>query len=393
MPKPHRTLVTTLALAFPFTLAVCGRLDAQSGDARPCPREAPRSFAPGSVTLVRDEKPPCRFVFRATGVRLEADPDGTRPDPGNLVVRDSRGRFYSANAPGWHPAISVWSPHGEYVTFFGREGEGPGELSGRGGLNIFVDGGDRLHVRDGAFNWSVFSADNEFLWRVPAQVMRGLRPQTIILDNGMALTGVDGYTSDRTRYFHVVDSGGALDRTFGPVERELSLSESSLVRTLAYGGGETFWAGPAGGDPRGYLLEEWGIDGTLRRALLREAAWFDAGDEERRVAVQHLHIDDGGLLYVVVIRATDGLAEAVERARREGRRLSREERSALAEAVIEMIDTRTGELLASEVYPVSSARTSIPTQLFRGVKRGAVYKEGPGGLPFVDIVSVELEAR
>ena len=393
MPKPHPALFGTLALAFLFTLGVCGRIDAQSGDARPCPRKTPRSFAPGSVTLVKDEKPPCRIVFRAAGVRLDADPDGTRPDPGNLVVRDSRGRFYSANSPGWHPAISVWNPNGEYVTSFGRGGEGPGELSGRGRLNVFVDGGDRLHVRDGAFNWSVFSPDHEFLWRVPAHVMRGLLPQTVILDNGMALTAVDGYMSDRTRHFHLVDSAGALDRAFGPVERELSLSESSLLRTLAYGGGETFWAGPAQGDSRGYLLEEWGIDGTLRRALLREAAWFDPRDEEGRVAVEHLHIDDGGLLYVIVVRATDGFAEAVERARREGRRLSREERSAITEAVIEMIDTRTGELLASEAHPVSSARTSIPTQLFRGLKQGAVYKEEPGGLPFVDIVSVELEAR
>ena len=42
---------------------------------------------------------------------------------------------------------------------------------------------------------------------------------------------------------------------------------------------------------------------------------------------------------------------------------------------------------------MSRARELIPPELFRGVNQGALYKEGPDGLPFVDIVSVELEAR
>ena len=309
-----------------------------------------------------------------------------------MVVRDSKGRFYSANASGWGGVISVWSARGEYVTSVGRAGEGPGELSDLGGLNIFIDGQDRLHVRDGSLAWSVFSPQHEFLRRVPSRAMGGFQRTTVILDNGMALTSNDGY-ADRTWYFHVVDSAGTLNRTFEPVGDALSRSRISLWRTLAYAGGDTFWAGPALGDPRGYLLEEWGIDGQLRRAFRRDASWFDPRDEEMRVAVEHLHIDDSGLLYVIVIRATAEFAEAMNRARRQGQRLTREERSALTEAVVEMIDTRTGKVLASEVYPVSEAREVIPTQLFRGLKQGAVYREGTDGLPFVDIVSVELQAR
>ncbi len=309
-----------------------------------------------------------------------------------MVVRDSQGRFYTANG-GWGPVISVWNPQGEYVTSFGREGEGPGELSDRGILNIFIDGEDRLHVRDGSQAWSVFSPEHEFLRRAPSHVMGGFRRTTVILGNGEALTSNDGYMTDRSRYFRLVDSAGALQETFGPVEEKMSRSRVSLERTLAYGGGDTFWAGPAVGDPRGYLLEEWGVDGVLRRAFRREASWFDPGDEERRVGVEHLHIDDSGLLYIMVGRVTDDYAEAAKKARREGRRLSREERSALTEAVIEMIDTRTGELLASEVYPVSKAKQLVPSHLFRGVKQGAVYREGLDGLPLVDIVSVELEGR
>ncbi len=393
MPKLGAALIT--AFAIPVTISLVapgGGVDRYSGDPPPCPRQTPRSFIPGSVTVVKDGTPPCRLAFPTTAVRLRADPDGARPDPGPMVVRDSRGRFYTANG-GWGPVISVWNPHGEYVTSFGREGEGPGELSDRGMLDIFIDGEDRLHVRDGSQAWSVFSPQHEFLRRAPSHLMRGAQRTTVILGNGVALTSNDGYMTDRSRYFRLVDAAGALQETFGPVEEKMSRSRVSLERTLAYGGGDTFWAGPAVGDPRGYLLEEWGVDGVLRRAFRRETSWFDPGDEERRVGVEHLHIDDSGLLYIMVGRVTDDYAEAAKKARREGRRLSREERSALTEAVIEMIDTRTGELLASEAYPVSKARQLVPSHLFRAVKQGAVYREGPDGFPFVDIVSVELKGR
>ena len=310
-----------------------------------------------------------------------------------MVLRDSRGRYYSTNAGGWRGVVGVWGPRGEYHTSVGGVGEGPGELSDIGILSIFLDGEDRLHVRDGGFNWSVFSPSHEFLRRVPSQVMEGFQKTTVILDSGMALTSTDGY-HERNRYFRLVDSAGVLHRTFGSVDPQMSRSDNRLSRSLAYGGGDTFWAGPAAGDPRGYLVEEWGIDGTLRRSLLRDASWFDPLDDELRVEVGHIHIDESGLLYIVVARGTEELAEAMENARRLGQRISREERSALTELVVEMIDSRTGELLASEVHRLSKARTFIPNRLFRGRKQGAVYLEGGDGLlPFVDIVSVELEAR
>ena len=389
VPMREATLFAAFAFTFTYSFALYGGAVGHSAHA-PCPRNSPQSFDPGRVTVIEEGELPSHLVFRPTGIRLRAVPDGSRPDPGTMVVRDSQGRLYTANAPGWEAVISVWDPHGEYVTSFGRPGEGPGELSGR--LNIFLDGQDRLHVRDNSLSWSVFSSGHEFLWRVSANAMQGLVRTTAILDNGMALTSNDGY-ADRTRYFHLVDSTGALYRTFAPVGDEVSGAGVSLWRTLAYGGGDTFWAGPVLGDPRGYLLEEWGLDGTLRRAFRREASWFDPRDEENRVAVEYLHIDESGLLYVVVIRATEGFAEAMKKARRLGQRLTREERSALTEAVVEIIDTRSGELLASEVYPVSEARELVPTQLFRGIKQGAVYREGRDGIPSVTIVSVDLEAR
>ena len=53
------------------------------------------------------------------------------------------------------------------------------------------------------------------------------------------------------------------------------------------------------------------------------------------------------------------------------------------------IDTRSGELLASDPYPASRAREILPT-LFRGLLVGYRYRIGEGGLPFVEIVELQL---
>ena len=70
-----------------------------AGAADPCPREPARIFPPGAETEIEDGQVPCRAGFRRTGVRLTADRDGSRPDPGPRVVRDSRGRTGD-----WHAA-------------------------------------------------------------------------------------------------------------------------------------------------------------------------------------------------------------------------------------------------------------------------------------------------
>ena len=71
--------------------------------------------------------------------------------------------------------------------------------------------------------------------------------------------------------------------------------------------------------------------------------------------------------------------------------MARDRRDALTEAVVEVIDTRSGELLVSEVYSVPRFRELMPHGLFRGSLRGFRYEVGDDGLPFVEIVRVELE--
>ena len=161
-PAMVALLVAGSVAISPFGLA------AQESEATPCPRGPMILYGKGIIQDVTNE-PPCRLVFRPTGVRLAGVADGSRPDPGPLVVKDGRGRYYSANADGWESTVSVWNADGSYMSSFGRPGEGPGEFKGWW-LSLFVDDGDTLHVLDSQ-DWMVFSPEHEFVRQVPSRLM------------------------------------------------------------------------------------------------------------------------------------------------------------------------------------------------------------------------------
>ena len=354
-----------------------------------CPRQPARSFLPGSETRIGEGSPPCRIEFRETGVRLKGVADGSHPDPGRTVVLDSNGRYITANAPGWVGVISLWDSTGGYLSSFGTVGQGPGEFTVRGMMNLFVDRRDNLHVMDGGFIWSVFSPEHEFLRSTSAYSITGFEVSTVMLDDGSVLTSESA--RDRSLYFRVVDTTGAVQRTFAPVEDE---ALEWGLRPIAYAGGDTFWAAPPieGGDA--YVLEEWGVDGELRRTLRREAPWYRwAGYSEISPAVSRLHVTSDGLLYVLVRRPTEAYRTEFERARRRGEFVAREAGDGLTDVLFEVIDARSGELLASDLHPATQARQFVPRALFRGSLTGYRYKESDDGLPFVEIVTLELVPR
>lgn len=370
-----------------------------SDRSEPCERKPARAFPVGAVTELEVRDPACTFVFRPTGVRFEAVLDGSRPDPGRRWVMDGRGRFYSANADGFQSIISVWDSQGNYLTSFGGEGDGPGEFSSLGALSLHVDSEDQLHVRDGGNTWSVLSAGHELLRR------RSISPGTFLQDNRNAVLDGDGLltsnhtSTDRNSYFHVLDADGALTRSFGPVSEEHARDRTwPIDRTIAYAGGDSFWAGPIPkrGEAGYYEVEEWGTDGTLKRILRRSASWF-VPDNTRipTNGVLQFHVDaEAGLLYVVFSRLTSEGERLMTKAVAENRRFPREFRYTETEAVVEMIDTRSGELLATEVYRISEAMQFIPEAMFRGVMQGHLRSETEGaGLPVVEVVAVELESR
>ena len=161
-------------------------------------------------------------------------------------------------------------------------------------------------------------------------------------------------------------------------------------------GDSTFWAGPTSGDPRGYVLEEWGIDGKLRRSFRRPVSWYRSGGAWEMAPKAFVHMGDRGLLYVKIFVGSEELVQAMKDHHEIGDAGVTKVLFERTNTVVEVIDTRSGELLASETYRTGEAiRAGLPLgRLFRGRMLG--YRPGDGekhGVPFVEIVQVALEGR
>lgn len=387
-------------------------LAAQESEAASCPREPPRAVTEKGVVREVTGDPPCRLVFRRTGVRLTAVPDGSRPDPGPTVVKDGRGRYYSANADGWPATISVWSADGTYLSSFGSRGEGPGEFRGWH-LSLFVGPADSLHVHDAA-DWTVFSPAQEFVRRAPSRSMGSGGPlrlqETIALLYDGRVVASNAHQSTGDTYFRMVNPDGTLEYTFGTAEDGTGASgDYGHDRAIAYNRGRAgFWAAPSIEGASGYVLEHWSIEPRnpdIVQSLRRRQPWFRwTGNPITSSRIGELHITADGLLYVVVLRPSEEYAEAMKRyeaVMQEGGGWTpeiQEEIDALDQTlvdfVVEVIDTESATLLASAAYSagdVMSGNPVLPQGLFRDGLTGYVYGVGEDGLPYVDIVEGVLE--
>lgn len=419
----HSTMINTVLLAAAMAVAASPvGLAAQDGETAPCPRASGILVERGAIQDVTNE-PPCRLVFRRTGVRLTASPDGSRPDPGRLVVKDGRGRYYSTNADGWESTISVWSTDGAYLTSFGGAGEGPGEFRDES-LALFVDAGDSLHVLDSR-DWSVFTPEHEFARQVPARQMGSANlldeQETFFLYYDGRILASSPHPSTDSSYFRIVNRDGSLDRTFGTSDEGTGAGgHYGHDRAMAYSAGyKYFWAAPSLEGADEYVLEEWDVTGAeglpaearrpgIVRSLRRHQPWFKwTGNRNGSPAVRSLHITLDELLVVQVWRPTEEYAEAMERydeIMREGGtgwtpELDREMGALVAElthAVVEVIDVRSAQLLASHAYPVGEVMRGdalLPMRFFRNEMTGYVYGIGGDGLPYVEIVEGVLEKK
>lgn len=409
-PLARRTLVALVSI-----LGACATEAAprQGQPGSPCVRPAPRS--PDSLTVIPDVAPPCILVFEETGVQLLPDSAGERPDPGRRVVRDSRGIHYSANATGFRATIAVWAADGAYLQTIGGPGEGPGELSTRGALSLYMDSRDRLHVRDGGISWSVFAPSFAFERKVPL-ARGGTTGQTVVLDDGTILMS-DAASTGGGKVFRVMaidtmdlpaSSGPRVlaavtaIREFGEVDAAKVAAGARAERPIAYAGGTTFWAGPGAWDGTGYTLQEWSTDGRLLRTIRRDVPWFPVGAKPpERVregqppsntppapAFGQMHLDADGLLITFIgvpnerWRPVQGSFAEEEAAEED-----------MFDAVLEVIDTRASVLLASERMLVADALRRIAHWFFSSQASGYRVDETPLGLPVVKILDYRLVAR
>jgi hypothetical protein len=137
-----------------------------------------------------------------------------------------------------------------------------------------------------------------------------------------------------------VSLNGEFVRGIAPIGHRPVARRARALRPIAYGGGSSFWAAPASGDGRGYVIEEWTVTGELRRVIRREVPWLTM--ENSRPAprpsdrpapfVESIHADTAGFVTTFIVgnappaawdekRALSGAAsEPVDGARRACRR-------------------------------------------------------------------------
>jgi hypothetical protein len=375
-----------------------------SGAPTICSSAPESTFAIGSTVLIEDIAPPCRLVFQETGTVLRADPNGARPDPGNQVVQDGRGRFYTTGASGFPSQVSLWESDGSYITTLGRPGDGPGEFTPRFGLALLTDHLDQLHVLENS-RWHVFGSDQAFVHTVQAGMGGGMPDLVALLDDGSIVSSVRifGMGNQESHYFRLFDSSGSLVRSIAPIDS--SNPPPSGARPVAYAGGETFWTGPIGSS--GYTLEEWSVDGELQRTIQREVPWFPRSAPEQRGMTEAewmaasadapppqmsgMHIDEDGLLLTILVSPTDAWRPLTPLEMTES---SSEELQAIMGPMyvgrIEIFDSRSGGLLASESFPADAFPLDgrIPR-----TNLGYKSETGTDLLPSVKIIEYRLVPR
>ena len=260
----------------------------------------------GAIVLDYEGPMPCTAEVVHTGIVLQGDLAGSVPDPIGSLVRDSRGFFYSGTAAG--SEVAMWDPSGRFLRAIGRKGEGPGELLG--GVWLYIDSFDTIHVRDNGGGWTVFDTAGVFARRMTSRHL-GTSLHTTFLDDGRTVTTRSSAGNGQRGVFHITDRKGEWVGTFGelPAEDEVEIDSGLYDRVIAYSGGDRFWTAEGMDEGPGYVLQEWSLNGERLRQIFRPIEWFKG---TRRSVVQFLpgtrppgairiHADSSGLLFVQLI--------------------------------------------------------------------------------------------
>lgn len=361
-----------------------------------CVRPPAKAWAVGEVWEVPDKAPPCIARFVPTGVELV--PDGRRVERiMALIARDVRGRYFTSDGRG---QLAVWDSSGRWRSSFGRRGGGPGEFP-TGALRAVPLPDGSVYVFDNAFRWTRFDSTLTVARSVQGTFGLSVR-ESLVYPGGRLLdaTGgdTDGYAFHLTEPFRSTGAGRpAVVRRFGLREqRERALHRSEKARLVTTADTGSFWAGPPKAAGRGYELQLWRLDGTLLRTLRREVPWYPAGGD-RAAAVPTATTPPPYEIESIVALPDDLLAVALLLPRAKGWdsriRPDSLERDQLWDIRLEVLDTRSGTVLAS-IGPLvySQAVLQLPNSFFDGTRLGFRFIEREDGEMVTRIVELQLRA-
>lgn len=314
---------------------------------------------------------------------------GGPSDPSSLartptVARDSRGRFIVG--PTLDGAqLHVYDASGKFLTSVGRRGRGPGEFQ-RISL-VTVSAGDTLHVFDAVnLRHTVLSSDFRTVRTSP---LPGRVYAAFPLGRGTTLVQAPARSSDRFGLpLHLINPDGRVVRSYGSLQKTYEPGDvDAEFRPVAQASTAMTWVGHVGR----YELGLWDTNGRLVRTLVRGASWFrprekgSRNDPNARPGhwIADLHEDAGRMLWVVVGTADRSWQPPRDRTDGERPLPTVREAGSLFDTILEVIDPKTGQLLAS-------ARDPGPPFAFFADNLASRAREDADGNVFVDVVRVEL---
>ena len=321
--------------------AECVLLGAVAG---PLGAQVPVRMVPDAVTCA-----PCSLDVSAV-VEL-----GDRDGPGIVgeqafISRSASGDYY-VSSPARTGRLLRFSPDGVFQDGFGRTGEGPGEYVWPVLMRRSADTLSILDIRTLPVRLTIIRGGEVATWRLPFDV-----DTWAVLPDGRHIYNGLSFTPDLIGYpLHVYDvANRRVTRSFGDegvrVDRS-HRSRTALRRCIAVAADGNIWA--ARGNR--YRIDKWSPDGDHIARIERAAPWFPPWEgwpgvdyEVRPFPVIVGVRDWGDDLLMVVVRVADDDWRPVRPARtvKEHKVTSAAQEEDLYDTVIELLDTRSGSVLA-----------------------------------------------
>ncbi|WP_420462834.1 6-bladed beta-propeller [Candidatus Palauibacter sp.] len=302
------------------------------------------------------------------------------------VAIESSGRILVLGHEVTPHELMVFDPEGAFVRVIGRDGEGPGEFSFvmTGALTT----GDSLHLfDDDLLRETVLTPtfDVARTLRLPVRVR-----ETVFLDDGRIVVQSSMATPDLVGHpLHLLDRERNIVKSFGSADQVIRPDMSIYrLRRIEKADESSVWSAFV----NQYVIENWSIDGVRLAALKRDVPWFEPWhynkglslSEPPDVTLEAIRQDDEGRLWILIrVPGEDwknGLAEVDTP---EGRFVGTRDWDLAYDTVVEIIDPRLGVLVHSE-------RVEPSLVGFASMGQAIGYREGPDGVPYIDLWQLEL---
>ena len=312
----------------------------------------------GLVTTLEPSQCDCRIEL----TRLISLSDSLHPGLfaySPLVMRDSRGFWYATSNTRGLKQVGVFDQDGRLKKVLGGLGEGPGEFTFIN--HVVVGSGDTLYVYDHTqLRRSVFDPDHEFVRTDPIPAFMW---QIVPLPSALMVVNSSISTRERVGWpLHTIGPDGGVLHSFG-ADPPVSRPDQSLLehRGIAIDTEGVLWVAPR----KAYELSTYSEVGArfepTNRLYRRQVEWFRPwtdrspdgrpGPSLKQIAFGP---EDPTLLWVLI-----DVADAEWSPLRQPQRSTRELRDSRYDSILEVIDVKSGSVLASRRFGPTLSRLTF----------------------------------